>query len=74
MPRLALAAFLLGLLAGGCTPRATPACLERCAELQVRDPKQCQTLCTTSCRELRDTYGVAVEQCRELQAAAPPAQ
>ena len=67
-PRLALTLLLAAL--AGCIARAAPACLERCTvDLQVRDPAQCQTLCTTSCSELADTYGIAVEKCQALQAA-----
>ena len=69
VPRLALSLVLAAL--AGCIARPTPACLERCAlDLQVRDPAQCQTLCTTACTSLADTYGIAVDKCRALQADA----
>lgn len=70
MPRLALTLLLAAC--AGCTARATPACLERCTvDLQIRDPAQCQTLCTTSCSTLADTHGIAADKCRELQADKP---
>jgi hypothetical protein len=69
VPRLALTLVLAAL--AGCIARPTPACLERCAlDLQVRDPAQCQTLCTTKCSRLADTYGMDVDKCRALQADA----
>lgn len=71
VPRLALTLLLAALI--GCTARATPACLERCTvDLQVRDPAQCQTLCTTSCTKLAETYGIDIDKCRGLQADASP--
>ncbi len=50
-------------LASGCGPSA--ACLDRCAQLGM-DDVQCTRVCTTSCAELRETYGVSEETCREL--------
>lgn len=63
---LVLVLSVLVLLAAGC--RNEKACRERCAALGT-DPgsEQCTMLCTTSCKELNQTFGVDEAHCHELQ-------
>lgn len=54
------------LFVPGCTTPDIRACVARC-ERAVADADLCLTLCTTSCAELRERYGMSEATCREVQ-------
>ena len=71
-PLLALAAI------AGCGDPGVTACVARCQSFTL-DPTMCQTMCTRSCAELRQSFGIDEDTCRQMQenarvpaAPAPP--
>ncbi len=51
----------------GCTRPEVTACVARCQGV-LSEPTMCQTMCTRSCPELRQTFGLSEEVCRKMQA------
>lgn len=71
LARLGLAAVLAPVLAfmfAGCTRPEVTACIARCQGV-FGEPTMCQTMCTRSCPELRQSFGVSEEVCRKMQAS-----
>jgi hypothetical protein len=58
--------LLLALLLVACR-RDLPECKRTCATKMGGNPQMCLDMCTKPCPELAKTYGVSLEQCRELQ-------
>lgn len=62
-----VAVVVVALTLAGCR-RNEKACRERCAALGVEaTSEQCTELCTKSCKELHETFGVDEAHCRQLQ-------
>ena len=57
-------AFVLAL--AGCGDPDTTACVALCQNFTA-EPALCQTMCTRSCDELRRSFGIAEDTCRQMQ-------
>ncbi len=72
--RVAVLAPVLAFMFAGCTRPEVTACVARCQGV-LSEPMMCQTMCTRSCPELRQSFGVSEEVCRKMQASdssSPP--
>ncbi|MFW5920427.1 MAG: hypothetical protein ACOCUS_01205 [Polyangiales bacterium] len=67
---IGLALLLLGGCGGGCgSDGDLEGCRKGCEKLGlVPGGRMCDTVCTTDCDELVETYGMNDETCRRLQA------
>lgn len=63
---VAVLAPVLAFMFAGCTRPEVTACIARCQGV-FGEPTMCQTMCTRSCPELRQSFGVSEEVCRKMQ-------
>jgi hypothetical protein len=68
--RISLISFvMLSAVTASCqSQRNDAACRRTCPSFGINETVPCEELCTTSCKELFETYGVDQKICQQLQA------